>query len=154
MYACVHACVHVCPTCQVSQNCQETPGYLSNLLVSHMGEQISQVSNETKNIFVWPQLTKDRQSLRMLKPTTTAGVISIKFCSDWTMEAWLNSILVPCMLHCLKYALNTRSPIIAHRLLIIYLNNANQYISILYEVYLIHICLLIVTIRAHNERNF
>ena len=35
--------------------------------------KISQIFNETKNIFVWPQLTKDRQSLLILKPMTTMG---------------------------------------------------------------------------------
>ena len=34
-----------------------------------------------KIFFVWPQLIKDRQSLPLLTPTTTVGVISIKLCA-------------------------------------------------------------------------
>ena len=33
------------------------------------------------NILVWPQLTKDRQSLLLFMPTTT-----IKFCADWRRD--------------------------------------------------------------------
>lgn len=51
-----------------------------------MGEQIAQISNETKNICVWPQLTKDCLSANLLMPTTTAGVISIVYnvLNEWS----------------------------------------------------------------------
>ena len=51
-------------------------------MFSYLGEQSSQISGETKNIFLLPKLTKERQSLPFLMPTTTASVISIKFCAD------------------------------------------------------------------------
>ena len=66
-----------------------------------------------QNVFLWPQLTKDRQSLSLLMPTTTAGLSSIKLCVDRTIETWLNSVFVPWML-CSLYVLNERSIIIAH----------------------------------------
>ena len=81
-------------------------------------------------------------------------VISIKFCVD------NNGGLAkqyPCALHVALSKIWVKRTIshyfsLMYCSLIIYLNNTNQYISTLFEYYLINIYLLIVTIRAHDER--
>ena len=44
----------------------------------------------------WGGLGNKTSSIPRYTQATTTEVISVKFCADWTTEAWLNSILVLC----------------------------------------------------------
>ena len=88
-------------------------------------------------------LTKDRQSLPLLTPTTTAWVTSIEFCAKWTRESKLSSILMLCLL--LKLFIRVRRTVPHYRphvhIKFKYWPSIHlQYIQILFHSYILDNC--------------